>query len=389
MTSAPITIAFAWWWTGWHVFPIKSLIQYIDQHQDLYSKTKEIIWFWWVWTLEQSQAMILRNDLVNCSLNFAKISSGKLRREKSIFSLRKNFVDICFRVPWWILKSLMVLKSSKVDVVFCKWWYVAIPVIIAAKFLWIEIFMHESDTKLGITNKIAASYASKKFAGFDGVIKWAVTVGQILSNDLYFDWNTEKLFNQTKKGDRFQDTIKQIKTAKSHFKTIVLVTGGAQWARNLYWWLIDAIKWNNVLQTNFIFIMLLGTLNQQNFSEWNLPSNIITLDFASQKQMWALMYFSDLALLRWWTTTLAECKLYDLPLIIVPLPITHDQAQNAAYYHKHYKDIVLDQNKSSFVQDISLSLEKYSGFTKIHKNQNIVEQIESAKKVITNAIFKL
>ena len=65
---------------------------------------------------------------------------------------------------------------------------------------------------------------------------------------------------------------------------------------------------------------------------------------------------ADIALVRAGTTTLAECKLFHLPLIIVPLPITHDQAKNAQYYADHYGDTVLNQNNQDFLTHLQKSL---------------------------------
>lgn len=55
-----------------------------------------------------------------------------------------------------------------------------------------------------------------------------------------------------------------------------------------------------------------------------------------------------LGIVRGGTTTLAEAKLFDLPLIIVPLPVTHDQTTNAQWYVEHYGDSLISQNSSDF-----------------------------------------
>lgn len=65
---------------------------------------------------------------------------------------------------------------------------------------------------------------------------------------------------------------------------------------------------------------------------------------------------ADLGIVRGGTTTLAECKLFDLPLVIVPLPVTHDQVKNTQYYVEHYGDISISQNDKNFIHLLYKSL---------------------------------
>ena len=65
---------------------------------------------------------------------------------------------------------------------------------------------------------------------------------------------------------------------------------------------------------------------------------------------------ADLGIVRGGTTTLAECKLFELPLVIVPLPVTHDQAKNAQHYVDNYGDILVSQNDDNFIHLLYKSL---------------------------------
>lgn len=55
-----------------------------------------------------------------------------------------------------------------------------------------KIVVHESDTRPGLVNKLASKMATKVFTGFDGVLKNAETIGQILSDDMIFDGDMDK-----------------------------------------------------------------------------------------------------------------------------------------------------------------------------------------------------
>ena len=96
---------------------------------------------------------------------------------------------------------------------------------------------------------------------------------------------------------------------------------------------------------------------------------------------------ADTALVRAGTTTLAECKLFDLPLIIVPLPITHDQANNAQYYVDHYGDTVLDQNNPDFLSHLAKSLASIIS-TPIHTVPSKTKtKISDAKTIIIDHLL--
>jgi UDP-N-acetylglucosamine--N-acetylmuramyl-(pentapeptide) pyrophosphoryl-undecaprenol N-acetylglucosamine transferase len=175
-----------------------------------------MVWFWKKWSLEEENYEQLKKNITN--LYFCPIFSWKRRREKSFSAICKNLWDLVL-FSYGILQSLFALKKYHIDVVFCKWGYVALPVVFAAKLLWIRIVVHESDVHPWLVNRIASKYAKKTFTGFDNVLKGSETVGQILSEDLL----TEKSLSSKK-------------------ETNVLVMWGSQWAKNLYEALAEVLK---------------------------------------------------------------------------------------------------------------------------------------------------
>ena len=61
-------------------------------------------------------------------------------------------------IPFVLIKSIYqckkILQEIKPDVVFSKGGYVAVPVVIASSMLNIPIIAHESDSSMGLANKI-------------------------------------------------------------------------------------------------------------------------------------------------------------------------------------------------------------------------------------------
>jgi UDP-N-acetylglucosamine--N-acetylmuramyl-(pentapeptide) pyrophosphoryl-undecaprenol N-acetylglucosamine transferase len=147
-----------------------------------------------------------------------------------------------------MLQSLFQLRHFKIDVVFCKGGYVALPVVLAARILRKRIIVHESDTHSGLVNKIATRFADKIFTGFDNVLPKSETVGQILSDDIAFGDDTNAIKN-AKIGEILAKIPKK--------KTIVLVIGGSQGSYRLYKSLIHILDQDPATMSNFVFVLSL------------------------------------------------------------------------------------------------------------------------------------
>ncbi|MBP7062019.1 hypothetical protein KA037_03800 [Patescibacteria group bacterium] len=103
--------------------------------------------------------------------------------------------------------------------------------------------------------------------------------------------------------------------------------------------------------------------------------------------MSALCHLADIAITRAGTTSLAELKLYNLKLIIIPIPWTHDQKDNALRYNKQHEDIVLDQKKHNFTSTLDFTVQQHKGFHKKPYNPDIMSGIIHTKHLIAKAIF--
>ncbi|MEI6672477.1 MAG: glycosyltransferase [bacterium] len=77
-------------------------------------------------------------------------------------------------------------------------------------------------------------------------------------------------------------------------------------------------------------------------------ANVKTYGFISQKEMGQLYNKCDIAITRGGTTSLAEQKLYDMKQIIIPIPRTHDQYDNAKWYVRYHNDSIINQRDTDF-----------------------------------------
>lgn len=367
-----LNIAMAGGGTGGHVFPIKSLIQHLFKHPQFSSQIRQIYWFGSAHSLEEKAAASLP-----CA--FIPILSGKYRRETPLLSRLRNIRDL-FLFVIWIVQALYYLIAKKIDVIFCKGGYVALPVVIAGWMLKKKIIVHESDTHSGLVNRIAARFATKVFTGFDKVLPGAETVGQILSDDIVHSWSI---------GPRFKDIFSKIGTSK----TMVLVIGGSQGSYRLYKSLLNVLASDPDTMSKFVFFVSLWVLNNDLRPEFERFSNIFVFDFLTQQEVGTICHYADIALTRAGTTSLAEQKLYDMKLFMVPISWTHDQYDNAKYYVQHHQDLLLDQKKPDFEEQMAQAFRQHVWFHKKHKHKvlaggkDILDTITQAKNKIASAIL--
>ena len=152
--------------------------------------------------------------------------------------------------------------------------------------------------------------------------------------------------------------------------------------------MIIAIRDDKFCQEHCFFIFING---KETIEKKYLPddtSHILITDLITEQAvMWYLYAHADLGIVRGGTTTLAECKLFDLPLVIVPLPVTHDQAKNAQYYVEKYQDICISQNNPHFTKlfnIVILKKQKKNISFDPHKTKTLIQK---AKIIILDTML--
>lgn len=350
-------------WTGGHVFPIRSLIAFLNHHPSYDEHIEKLYRFGSKNSLEAKTCQDLQERDTEKKITFVAISSWKYRRETYRKSRLKNIPDL-FSFVFGFFQSLYLLLRHRIDVVFCKWGYVALPVVLAAALLRRKIIVHESDTRPGLVNRIASRFAKKTFTGFEWALPDSETIGQILSDDIIIEGHPE--FTS---------------------KTLVLVVWGSQGSRRLYQSLLNIIEFIPDLQENYEFFFVLGLANEDMSTLFDRFPHVHTYGFLSQKEMGELYNICDIAITRGGTTSLAEQKLYDMKQIIVPIPWTHDQYDNAKRYAKFHNDVWINQRDADFEQQLAKAVTYFKGFKKIRQQKDKKAIIAHAKKTVRNSLL--
>lgn len=372
--------------TGWHVFPIKSLIQHVYKNPEYSDLVQKIVRFGEKASLEKEVFDEIKADYPD--LYFQNIVSGKYRRETRLSSRLKNVRDL-FKFVWWFFQSIYYLQKHKISVVFCKWGYVALPVVFAARLFGKKIVVHESDVRSGLVNKMASKQANKVFTGFDDVLPKSETVGQILSDDIV---SKQTIKNIPQKRDLSAEWVKLTVHEQLFYsdpkKTFLLVMWGSQWSKRLYQDLQKTISEHKDLFKSYEIFLILWKENTESKKLFSQFKNVHIFDFISQSEMGLLLRHCDLSLTRAGTTSLAEQKLFNLKIIMVPIPWTHDQYDNAKYYVKHFDDILLDSKSPSYMAEMLSIFDQHKNFKKDFVEKDILAEISVAKDRIVKELLQ-
>jgi UDP-N-acetylglucosamine:LPS N-acetylglucosamine transferase len=113
------------------------------------------------------------------------------------------------------------------------------------------------------------------------------------------------------------------------------------------------------LQSGYEIFLVLGLVNDDMSTHFDKFTYVHTYSFLSQKEMGELYNMCDIAITRGGTTSLAEQKLYDIKQIIVPIPRTHDQYDNAKWYVRVHNDIMINQRDHDFESQLAAALKYF------------------------------
>lgn len=358
-----VNIGLAGWGTGGHVYPIKSLIEYIETN-----KAENSVSYFWFGEKDSLEEKISNSLTHISSLSFISLRSGKLRREFTLSALLKNLKDLYYFVAA-IFQCRSLLKKHSIDVVFGKGGYVSLPVLVAAFTLKIPVAIHDSDTVMWLTNKVGSFFAQKIFTWFNiSKNPRYQEIWQLLSEDII----------------SFSDKQLDVDNLDST-KTNVVVICGAQWSSYIFTALKELLEGQAFSSMNFYIV--LGTKNSQLKDSFTKFDSVRTFDYINQKEMGYLLSICDIALTRWSATSLYEQQIFSLKQIIVPLPYTwwNHQYYNGLYFQEHFDSLLLKQGEW-FKESLSQVLKKLEWYKKPYHVKTKAE-IQNPLKIISAFLF--
>ena len=252
-------------------------------------------------------------------IRFKSILTGKLRR---YFSLR-NFIDPIFVLAGFF-QSLWIIARFRPDAVFAKGGFVCLPVACAAFILRRPIVLHESDSIMGLSNRIISRMAKKVCTSFPDVI------GCPENGKIVFTGNPVRpsiLNGSAEKGYAL--------TGFRPERPVVLAWGGSQGSQQINDLIVNSF---HKVKSKFQFIHITGSGKHTQISD----SEYKQFEYvdADLKHIYAI---TDIIIGRSGANSLYEIALMQKPNILIPLKSSaHDhQRLNAEYFEKSGASIIL------------------------------------------------
>lgn len=297
------------------VLPLVAIAQKI-QENDTHT---EILW---IGTAAGPEKMVIESY----SIPFVSIPAGKLRRYISF----KNITD-CLSVFLGFLKALRILFSYKPDVIIGAGSFIQVPVIYAAGIFFkkTRIIIHQQDIKKGLANTLCERFAhlitvsAEKSQGDFPAAKTSLTGNPIREEIL--------------KGDTAQGfkLFKKMPTAP-----VILILGGGTGSQFINTLVV------NTLKELTAFCYVLHITGKKKYRETNARKQ------EERYQSYPLLAknladayaIADIVISRAGFSTISELAALAKPVILIPIPKTH-QEENAAYFLKKGAAIALNQKE--------------------------------------------
>lgn len=323
MKNSPHKIAFTGGGSGGHLFPIVSISREIKK---LYDGNQ--IKLYYIGPKECREILSQEN------FKTYSVLTGKLRR---YFSL-KNVIDILFNLPIGYVQSFFLLLLIRPHLVFSKGGSGSFQICLAARHLRIPVFLHESDSVPGLSNKKAGKWAKKIFISFPKTENFSNNEPILVGNPI----RTE-LLNGSK------EIAKAIFQIKSN-KPVILIIGGSQGAQVINEFLITIL---NDLLRKYEVIHVAG---EKNYKIARISADLILLkdlisyyhlyESLDEKQLSNAYAISDFVMSRAGSGIIFEIAAVGKPSILVPLPASafDHQIKNAYQYANTGAAIVIEQN---------------------------------------------
>ncbi|ACC98800.1 Undecaprenyldiphospho-muramoylpentapeptide beta-N-acetylglucosaminyltransferase [Elusimicrobium minutum Pei191] len=266
-----------------------------------------------------------------------------------------------FIVSFW--QTLGIINAFKPDVCVGMGGYLSFPVIVWAKIKGIKSAVHDSNTKIGLANKICAKFTNIFLLGLptSDNIKNTKLVGTPIREEFGLDFNREEVLKS--------------RGLNPNLAT-VLIFGGSQGSKKLNMAISKTakkiVKKNDTVQ----FVHISGDKGYDKLRQEYRGCKNIRL-FAYCHDIYFLMRAADFVVCRSGASTIAELYACRKPAVLIPFPYAADN-------HQYYNGMLLKKAGCAelFVEGDNLAPKLHEYIAGISKNKNILEFMERGYEML-------
>jgi len=346
-----------------------------------------------------------RKLLVANGVSVSKILSAKLRR---YFDLR-NFLDFIL-FPISIIQAFWKVFWIMPDVLFSKGGPGSLPVVIACKFYQIPVIVHDSDSTIGLANKLALSFADRVAVSFasaaEEIIRMQKNAKKAESFRVKIAFTGNPIRPSLFKGLSAQasDILNKQTTKKmlgfESEKPLILILGGSQGSSTINDFMLniagELVKdWQIFHQTgidNFESVKSELAVVLKGFGEEEKSRYKIIPYF--EKNMKDAYSTADIVVSRASAGSIFEIAAFGKPSILIPLRekvVGVHQIRNAYEYAKNGATVVIEEENLKphiFISQLSKIASDADLLKKMSEAARNFSKLDAAEK-ITEEIIRL
>lgn len=295
--------------------------------------------------------------------NYKIITTGKLHRR---FTLLNFYEGMKFIIG--MIQSYYYLYKYKPSLIFLKGGYVSVPILKMAQLFQVPIMIHESDTEMGMANKLASKYAKKIFVGFP--------------RDNYLNLPQEKLIysGQILRRKIFRKNQANISNFGFTEKIpTLLLTGGSQGSHNLNCCLFQSLpellkSYNVIHQTGQNDYLEAVDLKEKLSLDEKRRYYVTEFLELNKNSIMDALNVSDLVIGRSGANSIAEFALIGKAMILIPY-------QYAAGDHQSKNAQIMKRSKAAVV----IPDKRLSGHVLTEAIKNVIDNKVKIKMLSQNA----
>lgn len=353
---------------GGHFYPLLAVVERVRKEAFVQNTPQPEILF-------LSDKPYDEKALFDLQIRFIPIPAGKLR---VYFSL-ETFTDF-FKTMWGCILAFGKMYSIYPDVVFAKGGYASFPTLLAARLLSIPVIVHESDTVPGRTTKWAGKFALRvalsygEAARFYPDIKTALT-GQPIREALLPSETYKREYNEDKK--------------------TILVLGGSQGSTTFNDVVIRMLpdllqKYNVIHQVGVNNVEDVKKVTAELLKDNENKDAYASEGFIDIRSMYGKV---DLVITRA-GSAMFEMALWQLPMIVIPIPetVSRDQRSNAYAMAGRGIATVLEENNATpsiILSEIYRILDNKEQYLKMAYAGKQFENSRKAATIIADELLRV
>ena len=319
--------------SGGHVFPLIAVAEALKEKSQQMGASLEL--------MVLGDGKFMQKASEEAGLNFKPILAGKLRRYFSLL----NVLDI-FKTPIGFFQALWHIFWFMPDVIFAKGGYASLPGALVGKLYFIPLFIHESDSVPGLSNRVLSKLAKTVFISFDSSQKYfkpgkTFLTGNPVRKDLVLGDRTTALQNFGFSAD----------------KKTVLVLGGSQGAQKINRIILDSLvmlvkDFQIIHQCGESQVQLVNAELEKILKEGEgeyadaIKANYKLFPFFNASDMASAYAVADIIISRAGASNISEISMVGKPTIVIPITNSSSghQLQNALEFSRFGATMIEEEN---------------------------------------------